>query len=40
VGKLKALGLEIWMITGDNRAAAEAVTSAVGVERVLAEVLP
>ena len=40
VGRLKAMGLEIWMITGDNRAAAEAVARAAGIERVLAEVSP
>ncbi len=40
VRELKTIGLEIWMITGDNRAAAETVARAAGVESVLAEVLP
>lgn len=40
VAQLRALGLRCVLATGDNRATAQAVAAAVGIEEVLAEALP
>ncbi|KUO13778.1 heavy metal translocating P-type ATPase [Streptomyces sp. DSM 15324] len=40
VKELRALGLTPVLLTGDNRAVAEAVAAAVGIDEVIAEVLP
>jgi P-type Cu+ transporter len=40
VARLKRLGLKPVLLTGDNRATAEAVAAAVGIDEAIAEVLP
>ena len=40
IGKLQAMGMRVLMVTGDNRATAEAIRAQVGVDEAVAQVLP
>mgnify|MGYP005846555203 CR=1 FL=1 len=40
VEQLKRMGLDVWMITGDNERTAKAIAGQIGIEKVMANVLP
>ncbi len=40
IREMKAMGLDVYMLTGDNQATAQAVASQTGIEHFMAEVLP
>jgi len=40
VAQLKRMGLKVWMLTGDNRRVAQSVAAQLGIDQIIAEVLP
>ena len=40
VARLASLGLDVWMLTGDNERTAAAIAKKLGIEKILAKVLP
>jgi len=40
IGKIKEMGIDVWMLTGDNERTAKKVAKQVGIENVKAKLLP
>lgn len=40
IKRLKDMGIDVWMITGDNQRTAQAIAKEAGIDHVIAEVLP
>ena len=40
IDRMHRLGLQVVMVTGDNRATAESIGNVLGIDRILAEILP
>lgn len=40
VGAIKKMGIDVFMITGDNKATAEAIGKMVGIDNIISEVMP